>query len=97
MKSFAGKNRVLAAVIGSALMMGGVALAQRPKENVSPGRHPNLAAAQRLSEQAYQKIIAAQEANEWDMQGHAQKAKNLLDQVNNELKQAAEAANKNKK
>jgi hypothetical protein len=76
------------------LLIGGVALAQRPKDNVSPGRHPNLAAAQRLSQQAYEKIIAAQEANEWDMQGHAQKAKNLLDQVNQQLKLAAEAANK---
>jgi hypothetical protein len=28
------------------------------------------------------------------MNGHAAKAKELLDQVNNELKQAAEAANK---
>ena len=70
------------------------AFAQPPKQNVSPGRHPNLAAAQRLSHQAYEKIIAAQEANEWDMQGHAQRAKNLLDQVNNELKLAAEAANR---
>jgi hypothetical protein len=31
------------------------------------------------------------------MQGHAQKAKNLLDEVNNELKLAAEAANRGKK
>jgi len=31
------------------------------------------------------------------MNGHAQKAKDLLDQVNTELKLAAEAANKNKK
>jgi hypothetical protein len=61
---------------------------------VNPGRHPNLAAAQRFSEQAWQKIVAAQEANEWDLQGHAQRAKNLLDQVNNELKQAAEASNR---
>jgi hypothetical protein len=29
------------------------------------------------------------------MNGHAQKAKDLLDQVNDELKQAAEAANAN--
>ena len=35
----------------------------------------------------------AQKANEWDLQGHAQRAKNLLDQVNNELKLAAEASN----
>lgn len=31
------------------------------------------------------------------MAGHAQKAKELLDQANNELKQAARAANKNPK
>ena len=39
----------------------------------------------------------AQQANEWDMDGHAAKAKELLDQVNRELKLAAEAANKNRK
>lgn len=79
------------------LLCGGVVLAQRPKDNVSGKRHPNLAAAQRLSTQAYERIVAAQKANEWDMQGHAQKAKELLDQVNNELKQAAESANKDTK
>ena len=67
-----------------------------PVENVSKGRHPNIAAAQRLSQQAYEKITAVQEADEWDMQGHAKKAKQLLEEVNNELRQAAGAANKNK-
>ena len=89
------RTRLLSAILGSALVVGGVALAQ-PKQNVSKGLHPNLAAAQRLSEQAYQKVIAAQQANEWDLGGHAQKAKELLDQVNNELKQAAQQSNKNK-
>ena len=89
------KNPLSVFVLSSALLAGGIALAQRPKENINPGRHPNLAAAQRLSEQAWQRIVAAQEANEFDMQGHAQKAKELLDQVNRELKQAAEAANRN--
>jgi len=70
-------------------------LAQRPVRNVSGARHPNLAAAQRLSRQAWQRLVDAQQANEWDMQGHAQKAKELLDQVNNELKMAAQAANRN--
>ncbi len=84
-------------VILAALIGGGMAVAQKPVENVSGQKHPNLAAAQRSSEQAYNKITAAQEANEWDMQGHAAKAKELLDQVNKELKLAAEAANKNHK
>ncbi len=89
------KIRLLSGFLGSVLVVGGIALAQ-PKQNVSKGLHPNLAAAQRLSEQAYQKIIAAQEANEFDLGGHAQKAKGLLDEVNRELKQAAEQSNKNK-
>ena len=88
------KTRVVAAVVGCGLVIGGVAIAQRPKEDISKGRHPNLAAAQRLSQQAWERIVEAQRANEWDLQGHAQRAKNLLDQVNNELKQAAEAANR---
>jgi len=79
------------------LLLGGIAIAQKPVENVNPNRHPNLAAAQRLSQQAYQKVIAAQEANEWDMNGHAQKAKELLEQANQELKEGAQAANKNHK
>jgi len=84
-------------LLGAALLCGGIIIAQQPVQNVNPHHHPNLAAAQRLSEQAYQKIVAAQEANEWDMQGHAQKAKELLEQVNQQLKLAAEAANKNRK
>jgi len=59
--------------------------------------HPNLAAAQRLSRDAWERVNAAQRANEWDMDGHAAKAKELLDKVNEELKMAAEAANKNRR
>jgi hypothetical protein len=92
------RHRLLLAgtACAGALFLGSFALGQ-PKQNVGAGRHPNLAAAQRMSENAYNKIIAAQEANEWDMQGHAQKAKSLLEQVNTELKAAALAANKNGK
>jgi len=90
-------RRLVAAVglAGAAIVGGVVALAQKPVDNVSAQKHPNLAAAQRLSQQAWEKISAAQQANEWDMQGHAQKAKELLDQVNKELKEAAGAANRN--
>jgi hypothetical protein len=70
-----------------------VALAGAPVDNISGQKHPNLAAAQRLSTQAYEKISQAQQANEWDLGGHAAKAKELLDQVNRELKEAAEVAN----
>ena len=77
-----------------ALLLTVAALAAPPVDNIDSSKHPNLAAAQRLSTQAYAKIAAAQSANEWDMDGHAQKAKDLLDQVNLELKAAAQAANK---
>lgn len=92
------RNLFVRLVLVFALLVSGLAFAQKkPAQNVSPKRHPNLAAAQRLTAQAFQKVTAAQQANEWDMDGHAAKAKDLLDQANNELKQAAEAANKNKK
>jgi len=94
-------TRVLTPVVAALLAIGGIATGlaiadPQPAQNVSKGKHPNLAAAQNLSLKAYEKITAAQEANEWDMQGHAKKAKELLEQVNNELKQAAGAANKAK-
>ena len=79
--------------LAALLLAGGVVLAQKPERDISGKRHPNLAAAQRLSQEAWDKIVAAQQANEWDMRGHAQKAKELLDQANKELKEAAEAAN----
>ena len=91
------KTRIVTAVLGALLLVGGIAVAQKPKDNIDPARHPNLAAAQQLSTQAWEKIIAAQKANEWDMAGHAQKAKELLDQVNAQLRMAATAANQNKK
>jgi hypothetical protein len=69
------------------------AFADPPADNVGHHHHPNLAAAQHLSTQAFEKIVAAQKANEFDLGGHAQKAKDLLDEVNRELKAAAETAN----
>ncbi len=91
------KTRIAMSVAAALLLLTTAGSAQRPERDVSGRRHPNLAAAQRLSRQAFEKIMAAQRANEWDMQGHAQKAKELLDQVNAELKQAAEAANTNRR
>lgn len=81
--------------LAGALALGGAIGAQMPHDNVNPARHPNIAAAQRLCQQAWEKTTSAQQANEWDMDGHAAKAKDLLDQANRELKLAAEAANHN--
>jgi hypothetical protein len=88
------KKMMLTGLLGTMLLAGGAFA--KPVRNVSAVRHPNIAAAQRLSVQAYEKIVAAQKANEYDLGGHAQKAKELLEQVNAELKEAAEASNANK-
>lgn len=61
--------------------------------SIAQPRHPNLAAAQNLCNQAFERISAAQQANEWDMRGHAAKAKELLLQAKNELHEANMAAN----
>ena len=81
-------------ILGSVLSVGLFASGVLVGQNVNPGRHPNLAAAQRLMEQAVGKLDAAQQANEFDMHGHAAKAKDLLAQAFSEVKQAAEAANR---
>jgi hypothetical protein len=65
-------------------------------QQVSKALHPNLAAAQDFILRAVNKMTAAQKANEFDMDGHATKAKALLDQAYGEIKLAAEAANARK-
>ncbi len=90
------KKSILAGVCALLMAAAGVVYsAAQPARNVSPRKHPHLAAAQKAAHNAYEKIIEAQQANEWDLGGHAQKAKELLDQVNNELKLAAEVSNAN--
>lgn len=90
---------LLALSVSALLMLGGTAHAQTPPTptghgpNVSPHRHPNLAAAQRLMERADQRIVQAQRANEWDLDGHAARAKQLLEEAVSEMKAAAVAAN----
>src|SRR5580704_11154861 len=79
-------------MIGLAGITAALAPAQ-PKQTVSSTKHPNLAAAQQFCQQAFDKVVEAQGANEFDMQGHAQKAKTLLEQANTALKAAATAAN----
>jgi len=84
------KTLLFRCIVGSFLLLGSVAVAQRePEVDISARRHPNLAAAQQFSRQAWDKIAEAQRANEWDLGGHAAKAKQLLDQVNHELREAA--------
>ena len=67
---------------------------EKPTTNVSETRHPNLAKAQQLIDSAYSRIVDAQKANDFDLKGHAAKAKDLLEQARSELKLAAQEANK---
>jgi hypothetical protein len=68
--------------------------AQVPVQNIDPERHGNLAAAQRLVVQAFERLSDAQNANDYQLGGHAARAKELLRQANDEIKMAAEAANR---
>ena len=90
------KRALVALAACTALAVGGYAVAKEPVKNVSAKKHPNIAAAQKLLTEAFDKVTAAQKANEYDMEGHAAKAKELMEQASAELKQAAEAANENK-
>jgi F0F1-type ATP synthase membrane subunit b/b' len=96
------KNAFLGSMMAIGLLFGSLTYAQNngmkpPPENISAKKHPNLAAAQRHLDMAFEKIQAAQQANEFDLAGHAAKAKELIDQADKELKMSAEAANKEHK
>ena len=83
-------------IVGCAVVGFFSGCAPAPSQRVSYARHPNLADAQAFIEQAIIKISAAQNVHDFDMNGHAAKAKALLDQAYAEIKLAAEAANANK-
>jgi hypothetical protein len=86
-------NLLARTMLGALLICGGATLAQDPVQDINPKLHPNLSAAQVHVVQANNDIIMAQKDNRYDMRGHAEKARQLLSQVNQELKLAAEAAN----
>lgn len=64
-----------------------------PVLNVDPALHGNIAAAQQFSRQAYDSVTLAQQANDYNLGGHAARAKDLLRQANEEMKLAALSAN----
>jgi len=91
------RKLLLGSTLVIAMLFGGLAQAQMGqmggKEKVGK-RHPNLMAAQHHIEQALDKIKEAQQANEYDLGGHAAKAKDLLDEAYKEIKEAAVSANR---
>lgn len=87
------KTFPLTFAFAAALLVTTPTLAQEPAQNVSSWKHGNIAAAQAFTRQAFDKMTDAQAANEYDLGGHAARAKQLLDQAANEMKLAAIAAN----
>jgi hypothetical protein len=58
--------------------------------------HPNMLAADKALNTAWEKITAAQKANEFDLDGHAAKAKDAIKLAVDELKLAAATSNAKK-
>jgi len=88
------KGAFINTMLGVALLGTCVTLAQEPVQNIDPNRHPNLAAAQHFIAEANNAVRTAQKDNRYDMHGHAQKARDLLAHAADELKSAAEDANR---
>ncbi len=82
------KRFILALIVG--LAVGAVAA-------VAAEKNPNITDAENFMSQALAKISDAQKANEFDMGGHAQKAKDLVTQAQGEMQQAESIADQPKK
>jgi hypothetical protein len=80
---------------GAAFASCAMAVAQAPSVTIDPSRHGNLAAAQDSVVQAWSHISDAQHANDSHLGGHAQRAKELLNQANAEIQLAADQADAN--
>ena len=80
--------------ISTALVLGTAvfAFAQAPAVNIG-NNHGNLRRAQQSIVSAYQSINAAQADNDGQLGGHAQRAKDLLVQADQELRLAANVSN----
>ena len=87
------KKAIVGTALLTALIFAGAAFAQAPVVNIDKRRHGNLAAAQEYIVQAYQKLDRAQAANDDQLGGHAQRAKELLTQADIEIRLAANVAN----
>jgi hypothetical protein len=89
------KRTNLAIVLGLATMSYAVAHAQMPTVTVDPSHHGNLASAQESVINAYSRVTEAQRENGSHLGGHAQRAKELLEQANQEIGLAADQADAN--
>src|SRR5271154_5202477 len=89
------KILILAAVVVSVAASSSFAVAQAPTVTIDPQSHGNLAAAQESIVVAFIRISDAQQANDDHLGGHAGRAKELLNQANEEIRLAADFADQN--
>lgn len=67
--------------------------AQQPTVDIDTDGHGNLQSAQEYVVMAWQRIDRAQKINNYDLGGHAGRAKELLEQANAEIRAAADVLN----
>lgn len=84
-------TRVASWALLGTLAMVGAAQAEEPVVNIGE-QHGNLRAAQEHIVQAWQLVGMAQQANDSRLGGHAARARELLIQADQELRQAASSA-----
>jgi hypothetical protein len=88
-------NWVIRVLVVLALVCTGVAYAaQAPTNTVDVKTHPNLYNTNVAIQNAFNILVIAQEHNEFDLGGHASKAKSLLVQASQEVNAAGRAAGK---
>ncbi|HTU33374.1 MAG TPA: hypothetical protein VMF66_06185 [Candidatus Acidoferrum sp.] len=89
------KNWLSSAVLAAALVCCGLVLAQAPTVRINP-RYPALVEAQQHIDAAYAKLDAAQRQHRDHLGGHAEKAKQLLAEADQELAAASQYADQHR-
>ena len=87
------KAFLIGIVVGAATAFGCASMAQNGPVVDIGSRHGNLRHAQEYIVQAWQALNSAQYENHSELGGHAARAKDLLMQADEELRQAANVAN----
>jgi hypothetical protein len=90
------KDMLIGTALGLIVGCSGALVAQAPVVNIGD-RHGNLRAAQQYIVNAWQRIDNAQVDNNYNLGGHAGRAKDLLVQADEELRLAANTANQHER
>ena len=90
------KDMLVGTALGLVLGCSGALIAQQPVVDIG-NRHGNLRAAQQYIQAAWQRIDSAQIDNNYNLGGHAGRAKELLVQADEELRLSANVANQHER